>query len=205
VLFGFSYAPLQVPPGMPCAPALAATRRTATAQGGAERNLGSSHAMTLAPTGRTVNARTLCRVPFQGTEDVVWCGSRGSTPGCHRLPLRGTELVFGHGQRPVGYAGGVEAGSPGSRSAPRETAERITNPGRVAAASRDLRTPTGLRAFQRAGPQVPPPNETPTPHPLLKLETEIFELTSGNPNLNLETYPPLVSFSSLREAGVVQW
>ena len=51
VLLGFSYAPLQGPPGMPPAPALAATRRTATAQGGAERNLGSSHAMTPRPNG----------------------------------------------------------------------------------------------------------------------------------------------------------
>jgi hypothetical protein len=34
---------------------------------------------------------TRFRVPFQGTEDVVWRGPRGSTPGFHRLPLRGTQ------------------------------------------------------------------------------------------------------------------
>ena len=39
------------PPDMHPAPALAATRRTATAQGGAERNLGSSHPMTPRPNG----------------------------------------------------------------------------------------------------------------------------------------------------------
>jgi hypothetical protein len=74
---------------------------------------------------------------------------RGPTP-FHRLPLRGTELASGRGQGPVCYAGGVEADSPGSRSAPRETAETITNPGRVAAGSGDLRTAFGVRAHQDA-------------------------------------------------------
>ncbi len=40
-----------------------------------------------------MTTRTLSRVPFQGTEDVVWGGPRGSTPGFHRLPLRGTSTV----------------------------------------------------------------------------------------------------------------
>ena len=38
-----------------------------------------------------MTTRTLSRVPFQGTEDVVWRGPRGSTPGFHRSPLRGKE------------------------------------------------------------------------------------------------------------------
>jgi hypothetical protein len=41
-----------------------------------------------------MTARTLSRVPFQGTEDVVWRGPRGSTPGFHRLPLRGKSTAI---------------------------------------------------------------------------------------------------------------
>ncbi len=54
----------------------------------------------------------------------------------------------------VCYAGGVEAGSPGSRSAPREAAEKITNPGGVAGGSGDLRTAFGVRAPPHARPRV---------------------------------------------------
>jgi hypothetical protein len=75
------------------APALAATRRTATALGGAERNPGSRHPMTPRPNGANDDHTQALRVPFQGTEDVVWRGPRGSTPGFHRLPLRGTGTV----------------------------------------------------------------------------------------------------------------
>ncbi len=81
------------PPDMHPEPALAATRRTAKAQGGAERSPGSPHPMTPRPNGAKGDSRTLFRVPFQGTEDVVWRGARGSTPGFHRLPLRGTSTV----------------------------------------------------------------------------------------------------------------
>jgi hypothetical protein len=52
--------------------------------------LGHPNPCHLAPTGRTVTTPTLLRVPLQGTEHVVWRGPRGSTPGFHRLPLRGT-------------------------------------------------------------------------------------------------------------------
>jgi len=62
------------------APVLAATRRTATARGGAERNPGSPHPMTHRPNGANGDHTPLSRVPFQGTEDVVWRGPRGSTP-----------------------------------------------------------------------------------------------------------------------------
>jgi hypothetical protein len=48
----------------------------------------------LAPTGRTVTPRTVFRVPFQGTEDVVWRGPRGSTPGFRRSPLQGQESGY---------------------------------------------------------------------------------------------------------------
>ena len=47
--------------------------------------------------------------------------------GCHRRCWHLESVVV-----PPWYAGGVEAGSPGSRSAPRETAEGSTNPGGVA-------------------------------------------------------------------------
>ena len=70
-------------------------QRGARRQPGVKRSgtLGHPTPRHLAPTGRTVITHILFRVPFQGTEFVVWRGPRGFTPGFHLLPLRGTSAV----------------------------------------------------------------------------------------------------------------
>jgi hypothetical protein len=59
-------------------------------------------------------------------------------------------------QRPVCYAGDVEAGSPGSRSAPREAAERMTNPGGVEASAALAPLP-GCGFHQNGGEDIASP------------------------------------------------
>ena len=81
-----------------------------------------------------------CRVRAPGLQTGV--------PSCQFSDARATGVLC------ICYAGGVEAGSPGSRSAPRETAEGIINPGGVAAGRGDLRTAFGVRAPPHARPRV---------------------------------------------------